>query len=79
MSDQLHSTAAFPPTMARLGGPQGRFGWVQKISPPPVFGQSSPYRPELEVNQSPPRGEECVEIYLLHTPISSCSGADRTG
>jgi len=40
---QHHALAALPPGKTwyplhrRLGGPQGQFGWVQKISPPPEF------------------------------------------
>ena len=40
---QLYATTALPPGMTRyplyrtLGGPQGRSGWLQKISPPPGF------------------------------------------
>ena len=38
---QRHALAALPPGMSRyplyrrLGGPQGRYGQVRKISPPP--------------------------------------------
>jgi hypothetical protein len=40
---QLHAPAALPPGITRyplyrrLGRPQGRYGWVLKISPPPKF------------------------------------------
>ena len=40
---QRHAPAALPPGRARyplyrrLGGPQGRAGWVRKISPSPGF------------------------------------------
>ena len=40
---QCHAPVALPPEMTRyqlyrrLGGPQGRYGWVRKISPPPRF------------------------------------------
>ena len=40
---QHHTLAALPPgktqypLYGRLGGSQGWFGWVQKISPPPGF------------------------------------------
>ena len=40
---QRHALAALPrgktryPLYRRLGGPQGRSGWVQKISSPPGF------------------------------------------
>jgi hypothetical protein len=40
---QHHTLAALPqgktqyPLYRRLGGPQGRSGWVQKISPPHGF------------------------------------------
>jgi hypothetical protein len=40
---QRHAPAALPlvktryPLYRRLGGPQGRSGWVRKISPPPAF------------------------------------------
>ena len=40
---QRHAPAAFTPGKTRyplyrrVGGPQGRSGWVQKISPPPGF------------------------------------------
>ena len=40
---QHHTPATLPPGKTwyplhrRLGGPQGQFGWVQKISPPPEF------------------------------------------
>ena len=41
---QRHALAAIPPGKTRhplymrLGGPQGRSGWVRKISPPPPPG-----------------------------------------
>jgi len=40
---QRHAPAALPPGKTqyplyrRLGGPQGRSGWVRKIFPPPGF------------------------------------------
>jgi len=40
---QSHTPAALPPGKTqypmyrRLGGPQGQFGWVRKILPPPGF------------------------------------------
>jgi hypothetical protein len=43
VDDQRHAPAALPPGMTRyplyrrLGRPQGRSGWVLKISPPPGF------------------------------------------
>jgi hypothetical protein len=43
MGGQRHTSDALPPGKTRyplcrrLGGPQGRSGWVQKISPPPEF------------------------------------------
>ena len=43
MGSQRHVPAALPPGKTRyplyrrLGEPQGRSGWVQKISPPPGF------------------------------------------
>ena len=45
MCGELHRLAALPPGKARyplykrLGGPQDRYGRVQKISPPPGFGE----------------------------------------
>ena len=52
---QRHSPAALRPGKTlrplyrRLGGPQGRSGWVRNISPPPGFdpGQSSPVAQSL--------------------------------
>ena len=43
MGRQRQAPAALPPGKTRytlyrgLGGPQGRFGWVREISPPPGF------------------------------------------
>jgi hypothetical protein len=43
LGGQHHAPAALPPVMTRyplyrrLGGPQGRSGRMQKISPPPGF------------------------------------------
>jgi hypothetical protein len=53
VGDKRHAPAALPPGKTRyplyrgLGGPQGRSGRVQKISPPPEFDpRSRPARSE---------------------------------
>ena len=63
VGDQGHAPAAIPPEKTRyqlykrLGGPQGRYGQVRKISPPPGFDPrivqpvaQSLYRPSYPVN-----------------------------
>ena len=81
VGDCRHARAALTPGIARyplyrrLGGPQGRFGRVQKISPP--TGIRSPNRPTRREslyrlrNLGPPL--HCSLLSKPHSPRDYCS------